>query len=53
MDEGTLLKALSDRFEGFELVELLDISVDEVIDAFQDKILENFPELEDYLINGR
>lgn len=53
MDGATLLKALADRFEGYELVELLDISVEEIIDAFQDRIEYNFTELEDFLTNGR
>ncbi len=50
MDE--LKKRLADRFFGFELVELLDISAEEIIEAFSDKIEDNVIELEEYLLNG-
>lgn len=51
MDE--FLKMLIDRFEGFELVELLDISSEEVVQAFADKIEDNYEMLEDFLNHGR
>lgn len=51
MDE--FLKMLIDRFEGFELVELLDISSEEIVQAFSDKIEDNYEMLEDFLNHGR
>ena len=49
MNEERLSKdfklALSDRYEGWELVEFLQISVDDVIDAFEDQILTGAQEL--------
>lgn len=34
---------------GFELVEFLQISVEEVIEAFEEDILENLDEIEDLI----
>ena len=53
MNRNELLAALSDRFEGFELVELLDIPVDEIIEVFKENIEDNFDMLEEYLTYGR
>jgi len=38
-------EAIESYFEGFELVELLDVSVEEVIDAYYDKVLTLLPEI--------
>jgi hypothetical protein len=47
MDEERLSKvmraALVDHFYGWELVELLDIDIEDVVDAFEEEILENLP----------
>lgn len=51
MDE--LSKLLEDRFEGYELCELLDIPVEEVVAAFSDRIEANRSFLEEYLSHGR
>lgn len=45
MDEDKLppelLEAIADWFEGFELVEFLDISSEDVVDAFEEQIKWN------------
>lgn len=51
MDEE-FKKQLADRFEGFELVELLDISAEIVIDRLEEVIEENVEYLKEVL-NGR
>lgn len=52
MDSEFILQ-LIDRFEGFELVELLDISAEDVIDALWSRIEDNQEMLKEYLLNGR
>lgn len=42
LDETTLLNAIQDRFEGWELVEYMNISTEEIIEAFRDRILDNY-----------
>ena len=48
MDRETR-KRIEDFFEGFELVEYLQIPVDEIVDAFEDQIEEALDELEEYI----
>jgi len=43
---------LSDFFEGHELVELLDISVEDIVYAFPELILENMEELKEEIGYG-
>lgn len=52
MDEEFRSK-LIDRFEGYELVELLDISVEDLIDALTDEIAEQRDFLEEMMTYGR
>lgn len=40
---------LKDFFEGFELVEYLQISIEDVVDAFEDLIEENLDEIEEFI----
>ena len=42
-----------DRFEGYELVELLDISIEEVLDALTEEILDKREDLEEIMKYGR
>ena len=53
MDEDeipdAIRKALIDRYEGWELVELLDIGIHDVIDAFETDILDNLKDLKEEL----
>ena len=42
-------KALTDRYEGWELVELLSIRVEDVIDAFEMDIMDNLEDLKEEL----
>lgn len=53
MHENEFILRLMSRFEGYELVELLDIPVEEVIDAFMSKIDDCREDLEEFLINGK
>lgn len=53
MHENEFLFKLIDRFEGFELVELLNISIEDVVEHFMDTIENNREFLEDYLNHGR
>lgn len=48
MDADTR-KRLEDFFEGFELVEYLQISISDVVDAFEDLIEENIEDVEELL----
>lgn len=52
MDEE-FSKQLCDRFEGFELIELLNIPIEDVVEAFRDKIEEQSEFLLEYVIYGR
>lgn len=52
MDEEFKRK-LIDRFYGWELVELLDISVEDLIDALTDEIAEQRDFLEEMMTYGR
>jgi predicted house-cleaning noncanonical NTP pyrophosphatase (MazG superfamily) len=37
--------ALADRLEGWEIVDFLQISAEDVIEAFEDKIIENLDDV--------
>jgi hypothetical protein len=47
-----LKKRLVDRFEGFELIDLLNISIEDVVEAFEETITDNIDFLEEYLAHG-
>lgn len=49
MENDDLLTILKDRFEGWELVELLQVPIEEVVDAFEDLILEKIEDVYDIL----
>lgn len=42
-------KRIEDFFEGFELVEFLQIDVSDIIDAFEDEIEEGLEEIEELM----
>jgi hypothetical protein len=53
MDEE-LKKIIIDRLEGWELVDFLQISIEECIEAFEEDILQNIDDVEDYIgLKGR
>lgn len=52
MDED-FKNRIIDRFEGFELVELLDISIEDVVEAFEEILLKNEEYLEEFIEIGR
>lgn len=41
-------KILADRLEGWEIVDFLQISSEEIIAAFEDRIYDNREDLEDF-----
>lgn len=47
------MKRICDRFEGFELVELLQLPVEEVVEAFAEQIKDNAEFLQEFLEIGR
>lgn len=53
MDDEFLKTTIIDRFEGYELVELLNIPIEEIVEAFQDRIFSERDFLENYLNYGR
>lgn len=53
MHENEFLFKLIDRFHGWELVELLDIPVEDIIEYFYNRIEDNREELEEIMTNGR
>ena len=52
LTQDAFIKALIDKFEGPELVELLGLTTKQIVDAFFDKVLEAQEELEDELKYG-
>lgn len=42
-------KRIEDFFEGFELVEFLQLSVSDVIDMFEDEVEEHLDEIEELI----
>lgn len=47
-----LKQRLIDRFEGFELIDLLNISIEDVVQMFEETIADNVEFLEEYLAHG-
>lgn len=41
--------ALVDRLEGWELVDFLQITIEDVVEAFEETIIENLEDVEDFL----
>lgn len=44
-----ILDAIKDRLEPLELAELLDLSLEDLLDAFEDKLTENLPQILEYI----
>ncbi len=49
MSKEELYKLLNDRFEGWELVEILEITAEDICRAFEDEVHDNLEELKDLL----
>ena len=41
--------AIEDRLEGWELVDFLQISAEDIVEAFEDKILENLDDVKELI----
>lgn len=51
--EEDFKKRVSDYFDAFDLVDLLDISTTEIVNNFEEVIYDNQDMLEDYMRHGR
>lgn len=53
MDEGELSplirEALIDRFEGWELVEFLNVSIERIVELLEEEILDNIEDVQEEL----
>jgi hypothetical protein len=52
MDMGDFVEALKDRFEGWELIEYLQIPIEEIIDAFFEEVVDAKVDLEEFMNGG-
>lgn len=52
LTQTTFLKALADKFDPYELCDLLEVDSVELIEALMDKVLENQSMLEEELKYG-
>lgn len=50
--DDSLKKAISDRLFGWELIEFLDIDIEEVIEIFEEEILDNLTEIKEVINYG-
>lgn len=51
--EEEFKKRLIDRFEGWELIEYLNIKIEDIVEIFEDEISEAKEDLEEFLAIGR
>jgi len=53
MDEGEIspmvIEALIDRFEGWELVEFLDVPIERIVQLLEEEIIDNIEDIEEEL----
>lgn len=53
MDEGELSplirEALIDRFEGWELVEFLNVSIERIVELLEEEIIDNIEDVQEEL----
>jgi len=42
-----LKAAITDYYYGWQLVELLDIGIEDIVEAFEERILDNLPMIEE------
>ena len=52
MTREAFLLALADRFEGWELVEFLQISVEDILEQFDEEVFEAKEDLEEFMNVG-
>lgn len=50
MSKEDLFKLINDRFEGWELVEIIDISAEEICLAFEDEVMRKIKEIKELLL---
>lgn len=51
--EEEFKKRLIDRFEGWELIEYLNIKIEDIVEIFEEEISEAKEDLEEFLTIGR
>lgn len=49
MSKEDLFKLINDRLEGWELVELLELTAEDICRNFEDEVMENINEIKDLL----
>lgn len=49
MSKEELFKLINDRFEGWELVELLELDAEEICRNFEDEVMDNIDEIKELL----
>ena len=47
------LKRVTDYFDPDQLIDFLDITIEEVVSIFEDKVIENQTELEEFMNHGK
>jgi hypothetical protein len=47
-----LTERLLERMDIYELIEVLELTSEELVDRFEDKIMKDFDKLEDYLYDN-
>lgn len=50
--DSDLKSAICDRLEGWELVEFLNIPIEDIVELFEEDILDNIVEVKDFIIFG-
>jgi len=49
MSKEDLFKLINDRLEGWELVELLELTAEEICRNFEDEVMDNIDEIKELL----
>jgi hypothetical protein len=52
MEMGAFVEALKDRFEGWELIEYLQIPIDVIIDDYFEEVVDSKQDLEEFMNVG-
>jgi hypothetical protein len=50
--DNILKSAICDRLEGWELVEFLNIPIEDIVELFEEEILDNVTEVKDFITYG-
>jgi hypothetical protein len=50
--DNILKSAICDRLEGWELIEFLNIPIEDIVELFEEDILDNLEEVKDFITYG-